>query len=119
MMIPAVGISDHDMAVVLNFHALVFDSQRANQLDAPNLEPDQIVRVINHAHLIRLGITHSYDRIMKFNHSHVGYFSRSPCHTGLRFSRNDARPSLKSGVQRMRAFSKIARSKSWSTPASA
>src|SRR6266849_8462070 len=119
VMVTAVRVGHHDVAIVFHFHALVFDPQRANQLGAPHLEPDQIVRVIHHAHLVRLGITHSYDRIMKFNHSHVGYFSRSLCHTGLRFSRNDARPSLKSGVQRMRAFSKIARSKSWSTPASA
>src|SRR6266446_6105395 len=119
VVIPAVQIRYDDVAIVFHFHALVFDPQRADQLGAPHLEPDQIVRVVHHAHLVRLGITHSYDRIMKFNHSHAGYFSRSPCHTGLRFSRNDARPSLKSGVQRIRAFSKIARSKSWSTPASA
>jgi Cytochrome c len=43
--------------------------------------------------------------------------SMSPCHCGLRFSRKNASPSLKSGVARMRAFSRIARSRSASTPA--
>src|SRR6267142_2579574 len=38
---------------------------------------------------------------------------------GFLFSRNDASPSLKSVVQRMRAFSRIARSRSASTPAAA
>src|SRR5216684_8051957 len=116
-MIPAVRVSDHDAAVVLGFHALVLETQRAHQLDAADLEPDQKIRVINHAHLIGLRVAHAHHRVMIFNHSHVPYFSDSPCQTGLRFSRNEARPSWKSGVQRMRAFSRMARSKSWSTPA--
>src|SRR5450432_3209393 len=45
--------------------------------------------------------------------------SLSPAQFGLRFSRNEARPSLKSGVQRIRAFSRMARSRSWSRLAAA
>src|SRR5690242_11897737 len=44
-------------------------------------------------------------------------FQWSPFHTGLRFSRKEASPSLKSGVQRIRAFSSTARSRSASIPA--
>src|SRR6266446_7899441 len=119
MMIAAVRVRHYDVAIVVNLHALVFDSQRANQLNAADLEPDQIVRVINHAHLVRFRVAHAHHRIVIFNHSHVRYFSESPCHTGLRFSRNEARPSWKSGVQRMRAFSRMARSRSASTDAAA
>src|SRR5216684_5649546 len=119
MMVPAVRIGHHNVAIVFNFHAFVLDAQRAHQLDAADLEPDQKIRVINHAHLIRLRVAHANYRVMIFNHSHVPYFSESPCQTGLRFSRNEASPSWKSGVQRMRAFSRMARSKSWSTPAAA
>src|SRR4029077_7320692 len=119
MMIPAVRIGDHDMTVVFDLHAFVLDPQRADQLDAAHLEPHQAIRVINHTHLIRLRVAHAHHRGVIFNHSHVPYFSESPCQTGLRFSRNDASPSWKSGVQRMRAFSRMARSKSWSTPAAA
>jgi hypothetical protein len=39
-------------------------------------------------------------------------FSGSEGQMGLRFSRKEARPSWKSGVQRMRAFSRMARSRS-------
>src|SRR6267142_5726954 len=75
--------------------------------------------MVNDTHLIRLRVAHAHHHIMIFHHSHIPYFSDSPCQTGLRFSRNEARPSWKSGVQRMRAFSRMARSKSWSTPAAA
>ncbi len=112
MMVTAVQIRNHDAAVVFDLHALVFKAQRAHQLHAANLEPHQIIRVINYAHLIRFRVAHAHFRVMIFNHSHVPYFSESPCQTGFRFSRNDATPSWKSGVQRMRAFSRIARSKS-------
>src|SRR5260370_370160 len=111
-MIPAVRVGNHDVAVVLSFHAFVLDTERANQLDAADLEPDQIICVVDHAHLVRLRVAHAHHRAIIFNHSHAPYFSDSPCQTGLRFSRNEATPSWKSGVQRIRAFSRMARSKS-------
>src|SRR6266852_3845246 len=69
MMIPAVRIGNHDVAVVFDLHALVFDPQCADQLDAADLEPHQIIRVIDHAHLIRLRVAHAHHRVMIFNHS--------------------------------------------------
>src|SRR5258707_924174 len=118
-MVAAAHVGDNDVAVVFDFHALVFDAQRAHQLHATDLKPNQIIRVIDHAHLVGLRVAHAYCSVVMLEGLHEIDYSGLLCQTGLRFSRNDATPSLKSGVQRMRAFSRIARSRSWSTPAAA
>src|SRR5216683_4739116 len=117
--VAAAHVGDDDVAVVVDFHALVFDAQRAHQLHAPDFKPDQVIRVIDHAHLVGLRVTHTYCSVVMLEGLHEIDYSGLLCQTGLRFSRNDATPSLKSGVQRMRAFSRIARSRSRSTPAAA
>src|SRR6266403_701959 len=117
--VAAAHVGDNDVAVVFDFHALVFDAQRAHQLHATDLKPNQIIRVIDHAHLVGLRVAHAYCSVVMLEGLHEIDYSGLLCQTGLRFSRNDATPSLKSGVQRMRAFSRMARSRSWSTPAAA
>src|SRR6266481_3642605 len=112
--IPATGFGYHDVAVIFGFHLLVFEAERAHQFDAADFKPDQVVGVIDHAHLIGFGVPHSNRRVVI---RLAGIESHSSFQTGLRFSRNDATPSLKSPVQRMRAFSSTARSRSASTPA--
>src|SRR6267143_2304000 len=118
-MVAAADVDHDDVTVVLDFHALVFDAESAHQFHAADFKPNEIVCVIDHAHLVRLRVAHSYRRVVMLVGLHVLAYSCLPCQTGLRFSRNDATPSLKSGVQRIRAFSRIARSRSWSTPAAA
>src|SRR5229473_3367668 len=118
-MITTVHVGYHNVAVILFFHLFVFHAERPHQLNAAHLEPHQKVRVIHHAHLVRLRITDAHFCIMIFEHSNLSAYSGLPCQTGLRFTRKEARPSLKSGVQRMRAFSKTARSRSASTLAAA
>src|ERR1700730_4615377 len=118
-MVAAADVDDDDVAVVLNFHALVFDAQRAHHFHAADFKPNEVICVIDHAHLVRLCVAHSYRRVVMLVGLHDRDYSYLPCQTGLRFSRNDATPSLKSGVQRIRAFSRMARSRSWSTPAAA
>src|ERR1700674_626669 len=68
MVIPAVRVSNHDPAVVLDLHSLVLEAQRAHQFHAADLEPDQVIRVVDHAHLIRLRVAYAHHRIMIFNH---------------------------------------------------
>src|SRR5438552_6746840 len=92
--------------------------------------------MVHHAHLVGFSVTNTDDRIVKFHSrssastinnrflvapllgmttaEHEVY---SSFQTGFRFSRNEAIPSLKSGVQRMRAFSSTARSMSASSAA--
>src|ERR1700730_262906 len=108
----AAHVDNHDMAVVLDFHALVLDAPRAHQLYAANFEPNQVIRVVDHAHLIGFRVAHSYRRVVMLHGLHDPDYSGLPCQIGLRFSRKEATPSLKSGVQRIRAFSRIARSRS-------
>ena len=59
------------VAVIFLLHPLVFDTQRANQLHAAHLEPDEIVGVVDHTHLVGFGIAHPYGGVVVFDHSHV------------------------------------------------
>src|SRR6266436_8619225 len=112
MMIPAAQIRDDNLAIVLDFHALIFDAQSPHQLHAADLKPHQVICVIDDAHLVGFRVAHTNSHVVVFDHPHFRSYSGSPCQTGLRFSRNEATPSLKSGVHRIRAFSRIARSRS-------
>src|SRR5450631_2269553 len=111
--IAAVSVDYDDVAIVGGFHGFVFDAEGAHELDAADFEPDEIVGVVDDAHLVGFGVAHADGGVVEFSHS------ESPRHWGLRFSRKAARPSLKSGVQRMLAFSRMARWRSASTPAAA
>src|SRR5205814_8004540 len=109
----------YNAAVIFFFHLFVFHAQRAHQLHAAHFKPNQKVRVIHNSHLVRFRVTHAHFCIVIFQHSNLSGYSGFPCHTGLRFSRNEASPSLKAGAQRMRAFSRMARSRPWTTPGAA
>jgi hypothetical protein len=62
--IAAMGVNDHDVTIVCDFHGFVLDTEGAHQFHATNLEPDEIVRVVNDAHLIGLGVAHPYRSVM-------------------------------------------------------
>src|SRR5690242_4010337 len=119
MVIAAVDIGHYNVTVIFLFHPLILHAQLAHQLDATHLEPNQKIGVVYDAHLVSLRVADAHFCIVIFNHANLFAYSGLPCQTGFRFSRKEARPSLKSGVQRMRAFSRMARSKSWSTLAAA
>ena len=40
MVIAALHVGDNDLAVIFEFHAFVFDAQRAHKLDSADFEPD-------------------------------------------------------------------------------
>ena len=51
------GLGDRQKRVGLRFHVAVIEPVIAAKFDPPDLEPDQIIRVINDAGLIGLGVT--------------------------------------------------------------
>jgi hypothetical protein len=105
--VAAFGLGHGDEASILALHVTIGKAQLPQQFDASHLEPDEMVGVINHSHLIGLGVTHAQpgfiDRLWVIR-------VHFPVHTGLRFSRNDTMPSRKSAVVRIAAFSRTAAS---------
>src|ERR1700677_1026749 len=111
--IPYMHIHNRD-AATLALHLLVVEPHAANQLHSADLEPDEVVRVIHHAHLIGLSVSHPHPRLTRplihLSFAHPDSLSDSRrclsylSHTGLRFSRNDATPSRKSCVDLASAF---------------
>src|SRR5690349_20533956 len=83
------------MAVVLLFHLAVFKAQLPQQLYPADLKPYDKVGVVDHAHLVGLGVAHAQPGLAR------DYF---PVQVGFRFSRNAVMPSLKSAVCRMAAL---------------
>ena len=69
MVVTALHIGDDDLAIVFKFHTLVFDTKSSHQLDAADFEPDEVVRVIDDAHLVGFDVTHAHTRIVKSLHS--------------------------------------------------
>src|SRR4029079_1584183 len=96
--VTAASIDHGDMATVLLLHVFVRESELAEELDASNFKPHEMIRVIHHTHLIGLGVAHA-DPDFAYAAAHC------PLQLGLRFSRKDATPSWNSEVERMAAFS--------------
>src|SRR5581483_3237728 len=93
-------------APVFTFHILVREAQLPQQFHPAHLEPDEVIRVIYHTHLVGLRVTHPETRLV---HLPLAVpIAHCPLQRGLRFSRNAAIPSRKSGVERMAAFSRSA-----------
>ena len=49
---------DHRQRNAGELHLAVAPAERAQQVGAPHLEPDEIVRVVDHAHFIGFGVAH-------------------------------------------------------------
>jgi hypothetical protein len=56
--VAAITFSDDQKSVFIFFHVAVGKSARATEFGAANLEPDQIVRVIDHAHLVGFSVAY-------------------------------------------------------------
>src|SRR5258707_15401930 len=69
MMIAAMHVGDDDEGVVFDFHELVIEAEGAHQLDTADFKPDQIIRVVHHAHLVGFGVAHTDGYIVIFEHS--------------------------------------------------
>ena len=55
----AMNIGYGDMRVVFMFHVAIGEAKLAQHLHSPYLEPDDVVGVVHHAHLIGFGIAHT------------------------------------------------------------
>src|SRR5947209_547545 len=98
-----VQVRDCDVAVVLFFHVTVLEPILPQQFHPSYFKPHDEVRVIHHAHLVRFSIADAKSRLSSDALAHIA--AAQPFQTGLRFSRNEVMPSLKSAVCRMAAFS--------------
>src|ERR1700732_2292104 len=105
--VAAARVDHRNKQTVAAFHIAIRKSKLPHQFHTPDFKPDEVVGMIDHSHLIGLGIAHPYSRladhwVMIFRRPHV------PLQRGLRFSRKDETPSRKSAVVRMRALSSTA-----------
>src|SRR5215469_10700722 len=55
----APNFSYGDVAVVLLLHQAVLKAELAQEFDSSNLEPDNVIRMVNHAHLVGLRVAHA------------------------------------------------------------
>ena len=59
------GLNHGNPATILRFHLLVAETALPHQFHSPNLEPDKIIRVVHHAHLVGLRIAHAHARLAR------------------------------------------------------
>src|SRR5690349_13212869 len=106
-LVAATSVDHRNEAVVLPLHVTVGKTQLAHIFHAPDLKPDEVIGMIDHPHLIGLGIAHPQPALAH-NPCLISTRAHWPLQRGLRFSRNEVMPSRKSAVVRMRALSCIA-----------
>src|SRR5215467_5394065 len=114
-LVPATRIDNGDVTVLLLLQLAIRETEVTQELDPADFEPDEIIRVIDHSHLVGFSVAHAQSDLGNASRFHrsLGFCrhdSHCPLQSGLRFSRNELTPSRKSAVCRMRAFSSIARS---------
>ncbi len=68
MMIATMNVSDDDVGIVVEFHALVVETKGAHQFDATDFEPDEVVGVVDDAHLIGFGIANANGVVVMSEH---------------------------------------------------
>src|SRR5262245_18992699 len=57
--IPAIGFRNSQERLFFAFHLAIAEPTFAAEIAAAHLHPNQIVRVVDHSHLIGFGITHA------------------------------------------------------------
>src|SRR6202795_391071 len=115
-LVAAAGIDYGNEAVVFALHVFIAEAELAKEFHASHFKPDEMIGVIDDAHLICFGIADAnasliYDRgIFSIDRYRSVTPAHRPVHFGLRFSRNASIPSRKSALSRMPAFSRMAAS---------
>src|SRR5712692_3613043 len=69
-MVTALRFGDHDVAIVLKLHLFVGRAHLTDGLDAPDLEPDEIMGVIYDAKLVGFGVAHADRGFVELLHGH-------------------------------------------------
>src|SRR5208282_1321602 len=117
-LVAAAGIDHGDEAVVFPLHIFIAETELAKEFDSSHFKPDEMIGVIDDAHLVGFGIAHANAGFIHPGRCLLVYIDRHRCsrcthrpfHFGFRFSRNDVIPSRKSALSRMPAFSRMAAS---------
>jgi len=68
MVIAAMGVGDDDEGVVVEFHAFVVEAEGAHEFDAADFEPDEVVGMVDDAHLIGFGVTDADGKVVMGEH---------------------------------------------------
>src|SRR5438552_15669038 len=97
-LVAATRVHDRNKATVILLHLAIRKSEVPQQFDPPDLEPDEMVRMIDDPHLVSFGIAHAQPHL-------APAIAHLPLQRGFRFSRNEVTPSRKSAVWRIWAFS--------------
>ena len=79
-----------------SLHVSIRKSHLPHEFHAAYLEPDEMVRMVSHAHLVGFGVTHPQADFIDHRNEFLPPCFTCPLHCGLRFSRNDEMPSRKS-----------------------
>src|ERR1700733_9786133 len=89
-LVAAARIYDGDATSIVLFHIAIGKADLPQEFHAANLEPDEMVGVIDDAHLVSFRVAHADTSLAYWR----GFLrTHSPLHRGLRFSRNDEMPS--------------------------
>src|SRR3989454_8026086 len=75
--VAAVRLGYHNVAVVFQLHLLVGKPQLPEQLDAPHFKPDEEIRVVHHAELVRFGVAHAHRSLVNLFHESAESIKRS------------------------------------------
>src|ERR1700677_4414642 len=91
-LIAAAGINHGDAVAIFLLHVAIGKTELPQQFDPADFEPHKVIGVINHAHLVRLRVSHPHAGL-----THHWMMVRSSAHSalqrGFRFSRNEEMPS--------------------------
>src|ERR1700688_1202983 len=115
-LVAALRIDDRDEAIVFALHIFIAEAKLPHQFNPSNFEPDEVIGMVDDAHLVGFGIAHADAsfihrlRALPVDRHRGVEAAHRPVHLGLRFSRNDSIPSRKSALSRMPAFSRMAAS---------
>src|SRR6266478_6188801 len=113
-LVAAACVHHGNEAFVIPLHVAVSKSQLTHQFHASDFKPDEVIGMIDHSHLIGLGVAHPQPALADYARV-ITPSAHLPLHRGLRFSRNDVMPSRKSAVVRIRALSCTAWPICWSS----
>src|SRR6266550_8895001 len=78
--ITAVAFGHDEKGIVILFHVPIREAAGATKLRPANLEPDQVVGVVNNAHLVRLRVAYAQERFVPL--SEYGFWGWT-CHLSL------------------------------------
>ena len=74
----AADLRHSDVAVILLLHQTVFEPKFPEEFHSSNFKPDNVVRVIDHTHLVSFCIAHadaSFTDVIRIFHSFLLYFT--------------------------------------------